>query len=48
MFAGLRLDGFVRSHHQEYKIDSADTGEHVAHETLVAGDINKTQPQLFA
>src|SRR5436309_9445039 len=48
MLAGLRLDGFVGRHHQEYKIDSTDAGEHVAYKTLVAGDVNKTQPQLFA
>ena len=48
MLAGLRLDGFVGGNHQQDKIDSAHPGQHVAHKTLVAGDIDKAQPQNLA
>src|SRR4051794_15278684 len=48
MLASLRLDGFVGRNHQKDEIDSSDTGEHVAYEALMAGDVDETQTQGLA
>ena len=40
MFAGLGHDAFVGGHHQQGHVDAADTGEHVADEALVAGNVD--------
>ena len=48
MFASLRLDRLVRSYYQQDKIDSTNSSQHVAHKSLMARNINKSQPQLLA
>ena len=45
MLAGLGFDRFVSSDHEQKKIDSADSSQHVAHKALVAGDIDETNLQ---
>src|SRR5205085_8166761 len=47
MLASLRLYGFVGGDHQQHNIDAAHTGEHVAHETFVPGNVNKSQANLI-
>ena len=42
MFAGLRLDGFVRGNHEQHEVYPARSRQHVAHEAFVSGDVNKT------
>src|SRR6266403_5034267 len=44
MFAGLRLDGFVRGDYQQHQVDSGGAGQHVGDEALVSGDIDKAEP----
>src|SRR5208283_6221061 len=41
VFAGLRLDAFIGGDDQQHQVDPAHARQHVAHETLVAGDIDK-------
>ena len=48
MFAGLRLDGFIGSDDEQYEIDATDSGEHVANEALVAGDIDEAEAKGVA
>src|SRR5579872_7030830 len=48
MLARLWLDGFVRRHHQQNQVDSAGARQHVLHEPLVAGNIDKTYLQPVA
>ena len=48
VLARLRLDGFVRRHHQQHQVNAPHAGQHVAHETLVSGDVHKAQAQRFA
>src|SRR5580704_6693901 len=48
MLASLRLDGFVGCDYQQHKVNAADAGQHVADETLVAGDIDEAEAQSFA
>jgi len=48
MFASLRLDGFIGRDYEKNEINAADTSEHVAYETLVAGDVDEAQAQGFA
>jgi hypothetical protein len=46
VFACLRHDTFVCRNHKRDGINAMDTGEHVFHETLVAGHVNKTDPHV--
>ena len=48
MFAGLRLDRFVGSNHQQHQINPADPSQHVAHKAFVPRHIDEPQPQSFA
>ena len=48
MLAGLRLDGFVGRDHQQHQINAANSGQHVADKTLVAGNVDKSKPDQFA
>ena len=48
MFARLRLHRLVGRNHQQYQVDAADSGQHVAHEALVAGHIDEAEAQIFA
>src|SRR5213078_5021735 len=43
VLARLRLDALVCGDDQQDEINSADSGEHVAHETLVPGNIHKAE-----
>ena len=45
MLAGLRLDAFVGGHYKQQQIHTAGAGQHVANETLMSGDIHKSQAQ---
>ncbi len=42
VLAGLRLDAFVGGDDQQHQINSADPGQHVADEALVAGNVDET------
>jgi hypothetical protein len=44
----LRLDPFIRRNYQQHEIDAAYASEHVAHKTLVPGDINESEPNPSA
>ena len=46
MFAGLRLDGLVDGHDEQHQVDTAHSGEHVFHKTLVTGNIHETQAKF--
>src|SRR5579884_1595335 len=48
MLAGLRLDGLVSGDDEQHHVDAAYARQHVAHEALVAGDIDKAETELFA
>ncbi len=48
MLPRLRFDPLVSRNHQQHQINSAHAREHVAHKTLVPGDVDKAQPQGFA
>jgi hypothetical protein len=41
MLARLRLDRFVSGDNQKDDVNAARTGQHVAHEALVAGNVNE-------
>ena len=41
MLARLRLDRFIGGDDQQRAVDAADAGQHVLHETLVAGDVDE-------
>src|SRR5437588_6958547 len=45
VLAGLRLDAFVGGHYKQQQIHAAGAGQHVANETLMSGDIHKSQAQ---
>jgi hypothetical protein len=47
VFDRLRLDAFIGGDDEQDEIDATDTGEHVAHETLVPGDIDEAKAQIF-
>src|SRR5207302_5160284 len=47
MLAGLRLDGFVSGNHQQHQVNPADSGQHVAHKTLMARNVNEAEAQLL-
>ena len=48
VLAGLRFDRFIGGDHENDQVDAADAGQHVAHEALVAGDIDKAEAQTVA
>ena len=48
MLPSLRLDGFIRRDHQQHQVDARDSGQHVAHKTLMAGDVHEAQSEGFA
>ena len=48
MLASLRLDALVCRDDQQDEINSADSGEHVAHEALVAGNVDEAEAQALA
>ena len=48
VFAGLRLDAFIGGDDEHHQVDATDPCEHVAHEALVPGDIDKSEAQGFA
>ena len=48
VLAGLRLDRLLGRDHQQHQVDAADTGQHVAHEALMPGNIDKSNTQGFA
>src|SRR5437773_2462247 len=43
VLASLRLDAFIGSDDQKDEINSADSGEHVAHEAFVAGNVHEAE-----
>ena len=43
MFLGLRHPAVVRSHHQECEIDRAQSGDHVADEIFMPGNIDDAE-----
>src|ERR1700722_9525376 len=45
MFARLRLDGLVGSDNEQNHIHPADTSQHVAYETLMPRNVDKSQSQ---
>lgn len=42
VFTGLRHHAVIGSHHQQHAVDAAGAGQHVVHETLMAGHVDKT------
>src|ERR1019366_2492852 len=48
VLAGLGLDGFVSRHHQQHQVDAANSGQHIAHKTLVPGDIDQANADRLA
>ena len=48
MFASLRLDSFIGGDDQQHEVDPTHAREHVAHETLVTGDVDKAQANSAA
>ena len=46
MLAGLGLDGFGGGDHEQHHVDASGSGEHVAHEALVAGDIDEAEADV--
>src|ERR1017187_7369307 len=48
VLARLRFDAFVRGNYQHHEVDATHSCQHVAHKTLVAGHIDKTETQDFA
>ncbi len=48
MLARLRLDPLIRRNHQQHKINSSHAGQHVPHEALVPGYIDKAKPEPLA
>jgi hypothetical protein len=47
MLAGLGFDSLIGSNDEQNKVDSAYSRQHVAHEALVARDIDKAQAQAL-
>ena len=43
MLARLRLDGFIGSHYQHYKVNPRRAGQHIADKSFVARDIHKAE-----
>src|SRR5437667_5400128 len=43
MLPRLRLDGFIGSHYQQYKVDPRRAGQHIAEESFVARHIQKAE-----
>ena len=48
MLPRLRLDRLIRRNHQQHQVDPAHAGQHIADETLVPGNVDKTQAQNLA
>ena len=48
MLARLGLDGFVGGNHEQYKVDTTDTGQHVPDEAFVPRHVHEPQPQRCA
>src|SRR5260370_5061218 len=48
VLASLRLDGFIGGHDQEHQVHAAHAGQHVAHKTLMIGNLNDAQAQHLA
>ena len=48
MLARLWLDRFICRNNQKHQVNPADSGEHIAHEALVPGNVDKSQPQVLA
>src|SRR5205085_10721148 len=48
VLAGLRLDPFISGDHEQDDVDSTDSSEHVAHEALMTGYVDKAKTQPFA
>ena len=47
VLAGLRHDRLVGGHHQQHGVDPVGAGQHVAHEALVARDVDEGCDQAF-
>ena len=48
MFASLRLDAFIGGYDQQHQVDAAHARQHVAHEALVAGDVDEAYANAAA
>ena len=48
VFASLRLDPLIGGDYEQHQVDAADARKHVAHKTLVAGDVDETQAKPAA
>ena len=48
MLASLWLNPLIDGDYEQHQVDAADSGQHVAHEALVAGDIDEAQAKLAA
>ena len=48
VLASLGLDRFVGRDDQQHQVDASHSGQHVADEALVAGDVHKTEMQPLA
>ena len=48
VLASLWFDRFIGRDHEQDKIDAAHAGQHIFYKTLVARDIDETQPQTLA
>ena len=47
MLGGLRLDAIIRSDHQHDAIDATSAGKHIAHEGMVAGNVDQAELGLL-
>src|SRR3954447_10850424 len=47
VLAGLRLDAFVCGDDQQDEINSTNSGEHIAHEALVARNVHEAEAQTL-
>ena len=47
MLASLRFDGFSRRDDEQHDVDSGGSGQHVAHEALVSGDVHEPEPEVI-
>jgi hypothetical protein len=48
VLAGLRFDPLVGGDHQQYQVDATYARKHVAHEPLVARDIDEAQTKRLS
>src|ERR1700693_938171 len=48
VFARLWLDRVIGGNHEQHQVDATYAGQHVAYESLVAGDIYEAQAENFA